>query len=330
MRILVVDDSGTSRLLLRSMLQNAGYEDVGCAESGYDCLDQLTEALRPGDRPYDLVIMDINMPGLNGLETTRRIKAQAPLQALPVIMVSISDDLQNVELAFETGAIDYINKPVNRIELIVRVGAVLRLKAEMDRRKTREGELETLTRRLQQLTNLDGLTGAVNRRFFDEALDVEWRRCRRENKHLALLLANIDFFRHFNELYGHLEGDNCLKAIAHSIRRALKRPGDLVARYDGDAFAVVLPRTDLAGARIIAADIAARIAELAIPHADVPTGPCVTLSIGLTAQRPSPVGSPDMLLRAATEAVHQAKSSGRARISTKARPIELHFDDEVA
>lgn len=314
MRILIVDDSPTSRMLLESILRHSGYDDLLEAASADEALKILhngASAPDSGKPPVDLVLMDLNMPGMNGIEATRTIKADKKLCDVPIIMVTVSDDSESLEQAFEVGAIDFINKPVSKVELRARVRSVLKLKQEMDQRKQRERQLQEITRQLEALSNLDGLTGVANRRRFDETLPNEWRRCQRDKVPLSVLMIDIDFFKAYNDTYGHLQGDACLKHVAKAIDSALKRPGDMVARFGGEEFSVLLPHTDQEGAMAMAQDVRARVAAMELKHEASNVADFVTVSIGVATLLPTPENNPTQLLRAADEALYSAKRKGR-------------------
>ncbi|TVM20063.1 diguanylate cyclase response regulator [Oceanidesulfovibrio indonesiensis] len=314
MRILIVDDSDTARMLLQTILQQAGYTNLVTARVAREALEVLgLRGDRPRDVDFDCILMDINMPGMDGIEATRIIKEDPDFKDIPVIMVTASEDEANLEKAFESGATDYINKPVRQIELTARIGSVLRLKHEMDMRKSRERELENLTRTFQELSNLDGLTGVANRRRFDDVYDREWRSARRDNADISLLMLDIDFFKAYNDRYGHLKGDACLTRVAQCLNKEIKRPRDLVARYGGEEFALILPETDLDGAHRIAESIRQRVLELNIEHADSETG-VVTVSVGVASGKPSGMPSPADLLASSDKALYRAKLEGRNRV----------------
>ncbi len=175
----------------------------------------------------------------------------------------------------------------------------------------RTSALERLNEELQRLTATDGLTGVANRRRFDEALDHEWRRAIRAVAPLACIMIDIDHFKAFNDRYGHLQGDACLRQIAHALVSTVRRAGDIVARYGGEEFAVVLPATALAGAQRVAEQLRTTVENLKIPHDASGTSTVVTISLGVSAVVPQQGVMPHTLVAAADRALYQAKRSGR-------------------
>ena len=175
-------------------------------------------------------------------------------------------------------------------------------------------QLEDANQNLQRLAYLDSLTQLVNRRRFDECLEKEWRRLAREKAPLSLIMCDVDFFKLYNDTYGHQAGDKCLQEIAHAISRAVKRPADLVARYGGEEFAVILPNTEAQGALQLAKEIRLMVKELAIAHENSQVSKYVTLSLGVASAIPAPKSSSAMLVAAADQALYQAKAQGRDRV----------------
>ena len=169
---------------------------------------------------------------------------------------------------------------------------------------------------LQDLSRRDGLTGLANRRHFDESLEREWKRALREKDQLSIIMCDIDFFKKFNDFYGHQSGDDCLRAVARVLERVLHRPLDVAARYGGEEFVVVLPGTDREGALAVAESIRSGIEALAIPHASSSAAPVVTISLGVAFLIPTPDGTAAEMLSAADQALYRAKEEGRNRVST--------------
>lgn len=319
MRVLYVDDSLDSRLLVQSLLDAPDDPEVVFAASAAEAFSRLgVERSDAAPLDIDLVLMDVRMPGVDGLDACRRIRAEARLADIPVIMMTADTDEHTLEAAFAAGAVDYIAKPVRVAELRARVASMLRLKQEMDRRKEREAELEEVARQLavantelMRLTFLDGLTGVANRRGFDECIGREWGRGLREHAPVALILVDVDHFKAFNDRYGHLAGDDCLKQVAQALKAAVHRPSDFVARYGGEEFAVVLPGTEGIDAASIAETLRSAVEALAIPHAASITADRVTVSLGIASLVPLVGSAPQLLVDAADRALYAAKHAGR-------------------
>ncbi|MDR3587624.1 MAG: diguanylate cyclase [Desulfosporosinus sp.] len=324
MAIVIVDDTIFSLEVLKAFLLSAGYLDIITVQSAaelYQLIDGYTER---GIVEIDLILMDIVMPEIDGIEACRNVKKRESLVDVPVIMVTATTEIEGLQLAFSAGAMDYIKKPLDRVELLARVRSALRLKYETYRRKAREAELLEVTRqlkaaneRLQNLSLLDGLTGIANRRSFDQRLLQESRRTKRENSPLSLIILDIDYFKAFNDTYGHLKGDDCLKKVAFTLNQTLKRPGDFTARYGGEEFAVVLPNTDDVGAAIIAEELRVSIDAAKIAHINSSCVDHVTVSIGVVTRFPGQADTPDDLIMAADRALYRSKHEGRNQVSVE-------------
>lgn len=193
------------------------------------------------------------------------------------------------------------------------VGAVIAFQ-DITKRKLAEQQLKEMNQTLLRLSSLDGLTGIANRRRFEEFLDLEWKRAVREATPLSLIMVDIDFFKTYNDTYGHQAGDKCLKQVANVFSSTLHRPGDLVARYGGEEFVVVLPRTDAKGAVSVAEAMRSKVAALGIIHSHSKVSPYITISLGVATTIPSRDVSPLDLIATADEALYQAKQEGRNRV----------------
>lgn len=175
-------------------------------------------------------------------------------------------------------------------------------------------ELEKANIELERIAQVDGLTGIANRRHFDEILELEWKKMERENKPLSLLLLDIDYFKFYNDTYGHLQGDSCLKAVAKEIAAQVKRPSDFVARYGGEEFAIILPDTDITGAADVGENIRSAIVALCIEHVTSDVSSYVTTSLGLATITPQTETNPNILIAQADTALYKAKKNGRNRL----------------
>jgi len=180
---------------------------------------------------------------------------------------------------------------------------------------------KNLEKDLENLSQIDGLTNVSNRRFFDEIFTQEWQRCSREKLPLSLILCDVDFFKLYNDHYGHQMGDQCLIKVAKVISTAIKRPGDLVARYGGEEFVVILPNTDSKGTLQIAELIRDQVQQLKIPHPASKISNYVTLSLGIASVVPTPKGISKALIAVADKALYQAKQQGRNRVILGTSPL---------
>ncbi|RMF57653.1 MAG: diguanylate cyclase [Calditrichaeota bacterium] len=323
MRILIVDDDRQNRHLIKTYLENAGFTHILEAPSAVDCFSMLkiSSPILPEKEEVDLILLDLRMPEINGVEACKKIKSSPVYKDVPIIMVTASEEMDDLVDSFSAGATDYIRKPIQRVELIARVNAALRLKYEMDKRKQHERELlriqEELRRvnqELLQLTVRDELTGVYNRRYFDEYIENEWSRVTREKMELSIIIMDIDFFKLYNDTYGHQAGDECLKKVAETMRQALKRPADRLIRYGGEEFVAVLPYTKKSGAQYLAEFILTQVAELKISHKASPILPYVTISAGVATYQPqekSKIKSVKQLIEKADQALYRAKQQGR-------------------
>lgn len=294
-RILVVDDQVSNIVQLRQIL-GPGIETYA-ATSGTQALE-VCKAVRP-----DLMILDVQMPGIDGLETCRLIRADIHTQELPVIFVTAGSSVAEEDACWAAGGSDFVLKPINAATLQHRIKAQLRLKMQADE--------------LRRLAFADGLTGLANRRSFDQRLSEECHRAARNVTSLSVLLLDVDYFKLYNDYYGHVAGDACLREIGNCLRRSASRPGDLMARFGGEEFVALLPETNHAGAMAVAQAILDLVKQAELRHVASPISPIVSVSIGVVtwAGQIDPVlhGSCTTLIEEADRQLYFAKQAGRAR-----------------
>ncbi len=290
--ILLVDDNPKNLQVLGSLLE--GTYKTAVAENGAEALEFVKK------RFPDLILLDILMPEIDGFEVCERLKALPETRDIPIIFLSAKTETQDIVKGFEVGGVDYITKPFHAPELLVRVHTHI--------------ELRQKTLILQSIADRDGLTMIPNRRRFDEFLDLEWRRCLREQTTLAFIMIDIDWFKRYNDLYGHLQGDECLKQIAQTIGKTVRRPTDFAARFGGEEFAVVLGNTGVQQAMMIAENIRTAIEGLQIPHNASEISHVVTISLGVATVIPDAHTSPEDLINAADERLYEAKNAGRNQV----------------
>ncbi len=305
-RVLVVDDERFMRLQVRQVLQREGFE-VFEAETGGDALARL-DSVRP-----DLVLVDGLMPDMDGVDCCRRILATPGYAHLPVLMITGLDDRASIDQAFAAGALDFVTKPVQWDVLRHRLRRALE-------RSRLQVKLESATEALSRLAVLDGLTQLPNRRHFDQTLVREWRRGARAGAALSLLLVDVDDFRGYIDAVGEIEGDACLQRIAAGIVGTLRRGGDFAARFSETCFAVLLPDTGEAGARLLAEQLIDAVDALRLPHAGEP-GTRVSVSIGAASAAAVGRGAPSRLLTTAAEALHAARQGTEGRLAWRSVPL---------
>jgi diguanylate cyclase (GGDEF)-like protein len=313
--ILIVEDEADQRLFLHEALTHAGFGPLYEAASGSDALKLLSQ-LAEQQQPLDLILMDIMLPDMDGVEACRRIKQDRRFSDIPVVFVTAQRELSWLNSALDAGGIEYLKKPINPLELAPRINAFLRLKRETDyhrqeeaRMAARIAELAELNRELETLSYQDGLTAIPNRRSFDDLLERFCRYAVRDRLPLSLLMIDIDHFKLYNDTYGHLQGDQCLKQVAGILREMARRPGDICARFGGEEFVMALLNTDQMGASQVAELLRQRIESLHLPHAASPVSAWVTVSVGTTTCEYPLSGEclPAELLAAADRALYQAK-----------------------
>lgn len=307
MKILVVEDSQSSLATLSKYVEHFGASAIP-AGNGEMALDLFSR-----NRP-DLVLLNILLPDMDGFVVAQRIRAmEKPGDWAPIIFLSSLDDDANIEKGIVAGGDDYLHKPISEIVLGAKIRAMQRIVLMRASLLAVTRKLDTANQELIRISSTDSLTGVANQRYFDEAISIEWRRARRHSNSIALLMCDIDYFKLYNDTYGHQAGDECLRKIAAAISRHTERPSDTVARYGGEKFAVILPETSIGGALMVAEKIRQAIRELNITHASSPNGQ-VAMSIGIASAAPGFDNPPDDLILAADKALYRAKKEGRDRV----------------
>lgn len=322
--VLLVDDQAMVGEAIRRMLENEENIDFHFCDDPSKALDTAIKI------KATIILQDLVMPDVDGMTLLRFYKNHPDTAKIPVIVLSSKDDAEIKSDAFTNGANDYLVKLPEPVELIARIRAhtkhyvtemernmayELMLKMQEDLAKANE-ELENRNVELQRLSSVDGLTGIANRRSFDDAIKKEWARAHRSkcDIELSLVMIDIDYFKLYNDGYGHQQGDDCLKQVSWELNKCIKRDSDLLARYGGEEFVAILPSTPLEGAKHFAEEMRKHIAKLAIPHEYSTSGEFVTLSLGVATYIPTENNNPEQLIEAADKALYQAKENGRNQV----------------
>jgi two-component system cell cycle response regulator len=303
-RILVVDDHEDNIELLRARLEARGYEVEG-ASDGQAALDAVQRTCP------DLILLDVMMPKMDGMEVVKRLKANKLLPFIPVIMQTALDSTENKVEGLDAGADDYITKPINFAELEARVNSLLRIKTLQSDLAAREKELSELNDKLRLISLTDGLTEVENRRSLELHLHEMWQHSMRLHEPIALIICDIDKFKAVNDNYGHQAGDSVLKEFAQLLKSEA-REIDRVGRYGGEEFLLILSGTVLDAA----VTFAERLREKVEGHTFSYTGGTLrrTMSCGVAASPHPRVKDQEALLRAADDALYVAKETGRNRV----------------
>ena len=313
--IVLVDDQPIIAEMLRRMLEEEDDIDFHYCMDGNDALNTILD-IRP-----TLILQDLIMPGVDGLDLVKRYRSHDESREIPIIVLTAKDDPQTKAKAFAVGANDYVVKLPDKLELLARIRYhsqwyIHKLQRDDAYRSLQESQrrLKELNLSLMHLSTHDSLTDIPNRYHFDQEYSAEWRRTGREKQPLAIIMIDIDFFKKYNDEKGHQAGDECLINVADILQNALNRPGDMVARYGGEEFIALLPNTDTAGAEGIARRMQSELNAAHIPHPSPESLGHVTISVGVASMVPGMGDRPDALIQAADDALYQAKENGRNRI----------------
>lgn len=292
-RLLIIDDEPINIRMLDGMLQDE--YDIIVALNGEQALKRAVST------PPDLILLDIQMSGMDGYEVCRRLMSNEITRDIPVIFVTSMTDEEDEIKGLELGAVDYITKPYRLFIIQARLRNHLELKRQRDQ--------------LSRLSTLDSLTGIPNRRGFEAFLEQEWRSAVRHGDEISLIFMDIDHFKKYNDNYGHVAGDECLKEVSKALKDSLNRTTDLIARYGGEEFVCVLPRNDLRSALNVAEKMRSAILARTLPHEFSETHPFVTLSFGVATINPAGRKSiPSDLIVIADNMLYKAKEQGRNRV----------------
>lgn len=289
--LLVVDDQPSNIQTLFEIFKDEC--EVCMATNGIDAIAFCQTRLP------DLILLDVMMPGMGGYAVCQHLKNDPLTHRIPIIFVTAQNDPEEEAQGFDQGGVDFIIKPFHANVVKARVRTHLTLKQQSDL--------------LRSLSLTDGLTGVANRRQFDKALEVEWRGAQRSGQPLGLIMIDVDFFKKYNDHYGHQAGDACLKSIAHTLKAGFTRSHDLLARYGGEEFAGILPNTQLEGVQKKARHLEKVIRALHIPHQHSAIDNVVSVSLGVAVTVPKKGENWFDLIAAADNQLYLAKQAGRGR-----------------
>lgn len=295
--VLIVDDSlENTHLLAQALVEN--YE-ILIANSGNEALSIVQQIPTP-----DIILLDLSMPDMSGYEVCRQIQLEENTMAIPIIFLTTLSDAENKAYGLQSGAVDFISKPFDLSNVEEKIKNHLALKHYQ--------EILNIT------ADIDALTQIPNRRRFEEMLAIEIRKARRNRTPLSVIRIDIDYFKSYNDTYGHIEGDDCLREIANVLKKTLKRAGDLVARWEGQQFTCLLPETNLKGAAHVAENIRKAVLNMRIPHQSSPEEKIITLSLGVATgigtHKNTGEESLETLLGHAQAALIKAKEAGRNQV----------------
>lgn len=312
--VLLVDDQPIVAENIRNMLTEETDIEFHYCQEPSNAINIAAE-LQP-----TLILQDLVMPDIDGMTLVRFYRGNDTTKDVPIIVLSSKEDPVIKKEAFQYGANDYLVKLPDKIELIARIRSHARhYMLQLERNaaffalREMQKQLQKSNAELERLSSLDGLTGIANRRAFDHALEKEWKNALRNQTVLSLILIDIDYFKPYNDTYGHLEGDECLLTVARTLNKLATRPTDLLARYGGEEFVLIAPMTNTEGARQLAENMQKGIEDLAIEHSSSEANDRVTISQGIATLTPTNDLDSSDIIHFADQALYQAKESGRNR-----------------
>jgi two-component system chemotaxis family response regulator WspR len=319
-RVLLVDDQAMiGEAVRRALAKEPNVEFRYCGNPN-DAV-KAAEEFKP-----TVILQDLVMPGVDGLTLVRRYCETPATQGIPIVVLSTKEDPTVKSEAFAVGASDYLIKLPDAIELIARVrhhskAYINQVQRDEAYRALHESQrkLIEINHELQRLTNVDGLTGLSNRRYFNDYSGPQWKLAIREKTPIAILMIDVDNFKKYNDTYGHPAGDEVLKSVGAAMLRSFARPTDLPARFGGEEFVVLLPATPFESLLTLGDRLRANVEELKIPHAASHVCGHVTVSVGGAATIPKPEDTLLGLVEEADQALYEAKGTGKNRVVTRAK-----------
>ncbi|AZG36276.1 MULTISPECIES: diguanylate cyclase [Shewanella] len=339
-KILIVDDRIENLITLDHLLSEFNVTLIR-ATSGEQALAHTL------DNDFALVLLDVRMPTMDGYEVAELMRGNKKTRNIPIIFITAESSADaNIFKGYQSGAVDYLVKPLNADIFSSKISVFLQLyeqkhalhqkNIEFDHKLAEleelQQQLEETNQQLLMLSTLDGLTGLVNRRKFDEIFSDEWQRASRSATAMAVIMMDIDCFKMFNDTFGHQQGDNCLLSVASTLKGMDLRHLDKIARIGGEEFAVILPETDSNGAMLVAERIRKTIEALKIPHSKASGNPWVTASFGVSSIIPHRGCNPRVLMETADRALYESKHKGRNCCSEKqiidANIVSIELDAE--
>lgn len=300
--ILVVDDVPVNIQLLNTYLSAEGYNVIS-AKDGSEAMDKVKE------HHPDLVLLDVMMPKMSGYEVCKAVKSDEATKYIPVILVTALNELEDKIKGMDSGADDFLSKPFNKLELLVRVRSLLRIKYLHDELQEKVVELQKTKDELRQLAITDGLTGLYNYRYFKDQLQQELNRARRHDLNISLIMIDIDHFKHYNDKNGHPAGDEVLRGIARLLKDNIRNI-DIAARYGGEEFSLILIETDKTSAKFVAEKIRKLVEENSFEFEGSQPDGKLTISSGV-ATFPEDGEDLDNLVNKADQRLYLAKQAGR-------------------
>ncbi len=290
--VLIVDDDPINALVIEQLVTE--FYRTHSVSSGEAALEYCSNTIP------DIILLDVMMEGMSGLDVCKLLKKNACTKHIPVVFITSILDQNSENSCWDAGCVDFVSKPVNGITLLNRIKSHLTLKFQADL--------------LRRMTFLDGLTGLYNRHVLEQITDKGILHAKRSGHPLSIFMIDVDWFKKYNDHYGHLAGDECLRQVADALKSVFRRPADVCIRFGGEEFLCFLPETDHQGAKYLSQALMDTIDKLSIEHKDSPFG-TVTVSVGCVTVMPSQSIVELNIVEAADAALYRAKASGRNQVA---------------